>query len=114
MDWGAAWKVAVRLCRGVSVKSACVNELAEVILVSLKGKGSVRMGILLSTNSKPSEKETRSGTIGPPKEILGVADFRPRRWPLRIRNSGNGSFRSQCHLFPPGRVSAVPTPPVKR
>jgi len=59
MDWGAAWKLAVRVCRGVSLKSVCVNELTDVILVSLKGKGSVRMGILLSTNSKPSEKKAR-------------------------------------------------------
>jgi hypothetical protein len=28
------------------------------------------------------------------REILGVADLRPRKWPLRIRNSGKGSLRS--------------------
>jgi hypothetical protein len=59
MDCGAAWKVAVRVCRGVSVKSAWVNELTDVILVSLKGKGSVWIGILLLTNSRPSEKKAQ-------------------------------------------------------
>src|ERR1700722_789704 len=79
MFWGAAWKLVVRVCRGVSVKSAWVKELTDVVLVSLKGKGSVRISSLLSTNSNPSEKETRSGTIGPPNDSLGVADLRPRK-----------------------------------
>ena len=47
---------------------------------------------------------------GPSKFSRGVAVRRPRRWWLRMRNSGSGSFSSHFHWSPPRRVSTVTRP----
>ncbi len=81
-------------------------------LVSLKGNGSVRTGCLYTRNSLPSETKSLLATSGPLKFTRGDAVLRPASLPLRMRNSGSGSFRLKFHLSPPRRVSAVTTPAI--
>src|SRR3981081_1550158 len=111
-DCGAMGKVADNNWFGESTASIWVKELIAVDLVSLKGNGNVRTGCLYTSNSLPSDRKSLLAICGLLKFGRGDAVLKPTKCPLRMRNSGSGSFKLKLHLSPPRRVSAVTTPAI--